>query len=466
MENQRDSKAPKPKSSDGFNSPINNNVPNPAGAPPYIPGFDPYASGSSNPPSPLMNYQRFIDPGAAAASPPVYTTQVKTEDGVIVMDAVNERNANRGGGEIRQGFTRQPSDYGTGYYIGGMPNSTRPSSSGISVDIFRNKTMMCHTWNTNHTCRFGSDCKVNSSSPPQSYRVIYAHSMEELRPTRLSGQQAHMYRPHTSSEGLSSPSSGTRPPLNLPAPVFFPSLLTRPAVPTTTIQVKRPSASTISSSDGSRSPSSGTTYPFNIAAEPFSLPSQQTRTAVPTTPIQVKRPSQSTISSSEGSSSSSSRTKNPLNIEAEPFSLPSKQTQTAVPTTPIQVKQPSESTISSTEGSMSSSSGTTYPFNIAAKPFSLPSQQTRTAAPTAPIQVEQPSEGTVISSTIPGTKPLASDWIPQDDGIEFPLPSSIEDPNREDVIAYMDQQYGTRPGKRLPVFEDTCPSDDKKPRSK
>ncbi|XP_042005392.1 uncharacterized protein LOC121754110 isoform X1 [Salvia splendens] len=106
--------------------------------------FDPYASDSSDSPSPLMKFLRSVDP------PPSFLTPVKDEEDVIVMDGISVPNSNKGSGEVRLRLPLMPS------------NSL-------------NCRFVSHYRETSHMCQFGSQCQ-------------FAHGKEELRHHRFSGK--------------------------------------------------------------------------------------------------------------------------------------------------------------------------------------------------------------------------------------------------------------------------------------
>ncbi|KAI3445701.1 hypothetical protein Pfo_002366 [Paulownia fortunei] len=195
MESQRAYKAPKFKSLDGVVSPIN--VLNFAGGRRYSSLFDPYASDSSNSPSPLMKYLCSADP--AADSTPAFITPVKVEEDVIVMDGIPVPKSNKGGGEVRMRLPLMSSSSVIGSFVGGRSNST--SSGTENIKYFRNR--LCRFWETSGTCQFGSECQ-------------FAHGKEELRPPRSSGKiKIETFKLNNSLEGSSPSSYGTKyPPIS------------------------------------------------------------------------------------------------------------------------------------------------------------------------------------------------------------------------------------------------------------
>lgn len=167
MENQRDSRAPRFKSLDGAVSPLN--VLNFGGGRRYNSFLDPYASDSSDSPSPLMKYLRSADSKATAASMPAFITPVKVEEDVIVMDGIPVPKSNKGGGEVRIRSPLTPYNSIIGSSAGGRNSTSSPSAgSGVRGSGIENskyhKNRLCRFWKTNNgICQFGSDCQVNLS---------------------------------------------------------------------------------------------------------------------------------------------------------------------------------------------------------------------------------------------------------------------------------------------------------------
>ncbi|XP_042005393.1 uncharacterized protein LOC121754110 isoform X2 [Salvia splendens] len=125
--------------------------------------FDPYASDSSDSPSPLMKFLRSVDP------PPSFLTPVKDEEDVIVMDGISVPNSNKGSGEVRLRLPLMPS------------NSL-------------NCRFVSHYRETSHMCQFGSQCQ-------------FAHGKEELRHHRFSGKtKLKISKPNSSFVGSSDSS--------------------------------------------------------------------------------------------------------------------------------------------------------------------------------------------------------------------------------------------------------------------
>ncbi|XP_012828281.1 PREDICTED: uncharacterized protein LOC105949527 [Erythranthe guttata] len=193
MENQRDFKAPKFKPFDGALSPLN--ALNFSGRR-YNTMFDPYASDSSNSPSPLMKYLRCADPSAAAAaSRTPFISPVKVEEDVIVMDGIPVPKSSKGSGDARMRSPLTPSNSVncsfTGYRSPSPGSGVR--ATGIeNIKYHRNKP--CRFWETGGICQFGSDCQ-------------FAHGKEELRSPRSSGKIKIEISKSNSSSSVGSNSS-------------------------------------------------------------------------------------------------------------------------------------------------------------------------------------------------------------------------------------------------------------------
>ncbi|XP_073147141.1 uncharacterized protein [Henckelia pumila] len=194
MENQLNSKVPKLKSLDGAISPIN--VPTFVGGrrfhhSPLSPILDPYASDSSDSPSPLMKYlcSGGPAPGATVPSSPVFATPLKVEEDVLVMDGIPVLKSNKGGrSRVRSGLTSL------------SLNSTSLSQPfGVGAEnSSSNKTELCRNWEDYGICRLGSKCQS-------------AHGKEELRPPRFSGKnKLEIFKLYSSSGGSSSSSNGKK----------------------------------------------------------------------------------------------------------------------------------------------------------------------------------------------------------------------------------------------------------------
>ncbi|KAL0357104.1 UNVERIFIED_CONTAM: hypothetical protein Scaly_1396100 [Sesamum calycinum] len=243
MENQRESKAPKLKSLDGAVPPIN--VLNLAAGHRYGPMFDPYPSESSSSASPLVKYLQAADPSSTSNSPPVFMTQVKVEEDVIVMDGIPVPKSNKGGGEGRMRLTTSTNSVVIGGLVSGRSHSTSsPSSGGSGSGQSRYyKNRLCRFWENTGACQFGSGCQ-------------FAHGREELRPPRSSGKiKLETSKLNSNLEGSTPSSYGTKyPPISQvktppPAePFSFPSPPTGMDLLTSPVQVKQLSGSTSSSS--------------------------------------------------------------------------------------------------------------------------------------------------------------------------------------------------------------------------
>ncbi|KAK6156886.1 hypothetical protein DH2020_011134 [Rehmannia glutinosa] len=244
MENQRDHKAPRLKSLDGVVSPIN--MLNLAYGRRCSSIFDPYASDSSNSPSPLMKYLCSADP--TSDSTPPFITPVKVEEDVIVMDGIPVPKSNKGCGEVRMRLPLTSSSSINSSFVGGRSNSTSSPSSGgggrssgtENTKHYRNR--LCRFWETCGTCQFGTEC-------------LFAHGKEELRPPRSSGKiKPEIFKSNNSLEGSSLSSSyGTNYPptsqIKASTEELFPvaSVPTRMAAfSTSPVQVKQFSANTTS----------------------------------------------------------------------------------------------------------------------------------------------------------------------------------------------------------------------------
>ncbi|GFP98666.1 zinc finger protein zfs1 [Phtheirospermum japonicum] len=244
MEIQRDSITPKLKSLDGVVSPIN--VLNlPYGRRRTGSLFDPYASDSSDSPSPLMKYLRSAD--SKPNSPPAFVTPVKVEEDVIVMDGIPLPKSSKGGSEVRTRLPLMSSSSFNSNYGGGRSNSTlSPASGGGGVENIKpQRNTLCRFWKTCGTCQFGSECQ-------------FAHGKEELqRPPRSSGKIKHeIFKSNINLEGSASPSYGKNyspisqaKSLSAAEEAFSsPSLPSAMAFSTAPVQVKHLSGSAIPSS--------------------------------------------------------------------------------------------------------------------------------------------------------------------------------------------------------------------------
>ncbi|KAL6494559.1 hypothetical protein OROGR_031359 [Orobanche gracilis] len=266
MENQRDSKSQKLKSLDGVSTPINalklaygrrrNSI------------FDPYASDSSDSPSPLMKYLRSTD--TKSDSSPSFMTPVKVEEDVIVMDGIPVPKSNKGSGEVRMRSTLSSSSFNSNF-VGVRSNSTSSSSSGGGTrggrieNIKHHKNRLCRFWETCGTCQFGSECQ-------------FAHGKEELqRLSRSSGKiKLEIFKSNNNLEGSPSSSYGTKTPIQSKSPSSpaaaeesfpLPSLPTDMAFSTSPVQVKQLSGNTIPSSKIPTSPTRSEWTPVDDGIE-------------------------------------------------------------------------------------------------------------------------------------------------------------------------------------------------------
>ncbi|XP_042058573.1 uncharacterized protein LOC121802945 [Salvia splendens] len=194
LENKRDTKGPKFDS--GVLSPIN--LMNMTGSRRSRSLFDPYASDSSDSPSPLMKFLRSVDPAAGGASSPVFVTPVKVEEDVIVMDGISVPKSNNSSGEVRLRLPLMSSNsVNCSFGKSNSPASSSSSGSGgrrARVENIKSyKNRLCHYWETSRICQFGSECQ-------------FAHGKEELRHHRFSGKiKLEISKLNSSFEG-SSPS--------------------------------------------------------------------------------------------------------------------------------------------------------------------------------------------------------------------------------------------------------------------
>ncbi|KAL1564669.1 hypothetical protein AAHA92_06980 [Salvia divinorum] len=194
LENKRDTKGPKFDSS--VLSPTN--LMNMTGSRRSRSLFDPYASDSSESPSPLMKFLRSVDPVTGGASSPVFVTPVKVEEDVIVMDGISVPKSHNGSGEVRLRLPLMSSN-SINCSFGKSISTASSSSSGSGgrrtrvENIKSYKNRLCHYWETSRICQFGSECQ-------------FAHGKEELRHHRFSGKiKLEISKTNSNFEG-SSPS--------------------------------------------------------------------------------------------------------------------------------------------------------------------------------------------------------------------------------------------------------------------
>lgn len=159
MENKREPKGPKFKPYHVVGSPINltNSCRSRS-------SFDPYASDSSDSPSPLTKFIRSVDPANSGASSPPFVMPVKVEEDVIVMDGIAMPKSNKGSSEVRVRLPLMSDSVNCSF---GRSNSTVSSSSSGSsgrCSVVENskffKNRLCHYWETSGVCQFGSECQV------------------------------------------------------------------------------------------------------------------------------------------------------------------------------------------------------------------------------------------------------------------------------------------------------------------
>ncbi|KAF5444140.1 hypothetical protein F2P56_036640 [Juglans regia] len=130
--------------------------------------------------SPLFRYLRTGSPDSykrpplssvenleMAWSPSIFSTPVKVEEEVLVMDGILVASLPPGGR-----YARSATD------SGGSTTSSSSSSGGKSLY----KTEICRSWEDSGSCRYGSKCQ-------------FAHGKEELRPTRFPAKnKSEMYK--------------------------------------------------------------------------------------------------------------------------------------------------------------------------------------------------------------------------------------------------------------------------------
>lgn len=174
MENKRETKGPKFKPYHGVGSPINLTNSRRSRS-----SFDPYASDSSDSPSPLMKFIRSADPENSGASSPPFVTPVKVEEDVIVMDGISMAKSNKGSSEVRVRLPLMSSNSVNCSFGRSNPTvSSSVSGSSSRCRVVENskffKNRLCHYWEASGICQFGSECQV-------------LHSPFTLTQTRLHG---------------------------------------------------------------------------------------------------------------------------------------------------------------------------------------------------------------------------------------------------------------------------------------
>ncbi|KAG7976333.1 hypothetical protein I3843_06G144000 [Carya illinoinensis] len=141
--------------------------------------------------SPLVRYFRTGSPDSykrppllenleMARSPSIFSTPVKVEEEVLVMDGILVASLPPGGR-----YARSATDSGD--------STTSSSSSSGGKSLY--KTEICRSWEDSGSCRYGSKCQ-------------FAHGKEELRPTRFPAKnKSEMYK---SSSGTGSGTYGAK----------------------------------------------------------------------------------------------------------------------------------------------------------------------------------------------------------------------------------------------------------------
>ncbi|KAL2491005.1 Uncharacterized protein Adt_26633 [Abeliophyllum distichum] len=214
MENLHSSKAPKLKSLSRTVLPINmqNVIGRRYRHSSLSSIFDPYASDSSNSPSPLAKYLRSTTPLAAIENlqrpHAVFNAPVKVEEDVLVMDGIlidkYKKSSDSGGARVRSSLKSSDSSRGSsisssltsasqgGVGDGGSENNNR--------SFFYYKAEKCRSWEDSGACRFGSKCQ-------------FAHGKEELYPRPIpssSKNKLEICESYNISGGSSSSSYGTK----------------------------------------------------------------------------------------------------------------------------------------------------------------------------------------------------------------------------------------------------------------
>lgn len=237
MENLHSSKAPKLKSLSRTFLPIN--MQNDIGRRYRHSIFDPYASDSSNSPSPLAKYLRSTTPLAAIENlqtpPTVFRAPpMKVEEDVLVMDGIliekSNKSCDSGGVRVRSSLKSSDSRRGSlGSGGGGSENDNRR--------LYCYKAENCRSCEDSSICRFGSKCQ-------------FANRKEELRLRTNSSESNSKFEiceSYNISGGSSSSSYGTKcrfGPHEIKAaqgPAITPTLPIPMALPTSPIEVKQPS---------------------------------------------------------------------------------------------------------------------------------------------------------------------------------------------------------------------------------
>ncbi|XP_041014718.1 uncharacterized protein LOC121257654 isoform X1 [Juglans microcarpa x Juglans regia] len=117
-----------------------------------------------------------------AWSPSIFSTPVKVEEEVLVMDGILVASLPPGGR-----YARSATD------SGGSTTSSSSSSGGKSLY----KTEICRSWEDSGSCRYGSKCQ-------------FAHGKEELRPTRFPAKNKSEVQMYKSCSGTGSGTYGAK----------------------------------------------------------------------------------------------------------------------------------------------------------------------------------------------------------------------------------------------------------------
>ncbi|KAG2703778.1 hypothetical protein I3843_06G144000 [Carya illinoinensis] len=143
--------------------------------------------------SPLVRYFRTGSPDSykrppllenleMARSPSIFSTPVKVEEEVLVMDGILVASLPPGGR-----YARSATDSGD--------STTSSSSSSGGKSLY--KTEICRSWEDSGSCRYGSKCQ-------------FAHGKEELRPTRFPAKNKSEAQMYKSSSGTGSGTYGAK----------------------------------------------------------------------------------------------------------------------------------------------------------------------------------------------------------------------------------------------------------------
>lgn len=176
MENLHSSEAPKLQSLSRTVCPIT--MQNVIGRRYHRSIFDPYASDSSNSPSPLAKYLRSSTPLGAIENlqtpPTVFRAPMKVEEDVLVMDGIlidkSNKSSDSCGVRVRSSLKSSDSRRGS---LGSLISSSLSSSSprgggGGGGSENDNRSLVCYKAEKCRSCedsgirRFGSKCQVNT----------------------------------------------------------------------------------------------------------------------------------------------------------------------------------------------------------------------------------------------------------------------------------------------------------------